>query len=104
MHCSHADRLTEEISNGLHALRPPGYNQFSEHPVLKSAQSLDLSSVLSGIEDKSPSAEPAVAEISPQERLLLWPSTIDSDVSQCYNLGKLNLEPQIVVELFEQCV
>ena len=60
-------------------------------------------SISSKIRQQSPVAELVVSE-PPLEGHVLWVDITEVDRAQSYTLGKLTLESQTVIELFQQCV
>jgi hypothetical protein len=94
----------EEISQGMHASRSTEQTHLPERFTLKHARDIDPSGVLPAASNVSPSVEPVSFVTSLEGHSFMWPSITDSDRARSYTLGKLNLEAQIVVELFQQCV
>lgn len=104
---SHPGRLTAEISYGIHALRSIEQPHVLGGSNLDSTphQSSELPDVFAETGDKMPQSTEPLLLVNPLEGdSLVWPNITDADMACSYTLGKLTLETQTVVELFQQYV
>jgi len=93
----------EEINHGMHDLRSTEQTNLSEQLTLKQTRTIDPSGVLPTARNKSPLVEPVVLGTALEGPSFIWPSITDSDRARSYTLGKLNLEAETVIGLFQQC-
>lgn len=96
----------EEVSHGMHTSSSTELEKtdFPEWLNVKQARNIDPRGLPPTVRNTPPSAEAALFGTSLEGQSFVWPNITDSDMTQSYTLGKLNLEVQIVVELFQQCV
>jgi hypothetical protein len=88
---SHQNRLTEQISDELHALRSAEETSPVKHFSLISDPNLQ----------SIPEDGNTAMSTQPMLYGSAWLRITDSDFTWSYKLGTLNLEPQTVIELFQ---